>query len=227
MTHAGPHISRWLARRRGSALILTLLILLVLTALGMVALRDVGRSVQQSGAYRIRSQADTFSEAAVDYASVYAGNNADRLYEDMQLAQLGGLQDVQGDSTVSSSDRFESRTAMARLGPHIVLEQDPGEKTQFGDLDTMSGTETGLVSGGDKNSFESSEEDVEFSVVFRNPIDGPAIPGYDSNCRYKKITIASRGRVGKPDRDWEGAGMVGEMRHGIEAFVGPINCGQQ
>lgn len=220
-------LTGWLARERGSALILTILILLVLSGLGMVALRNVASSVQQSGAYRVRAQADTFSEAAVDYASIYAGNSAERLYEDMQLAQAGRINDPDNDTSTNKTATAGVRASMGRVGPHLVLHQRPGEKIQFGDLDTKSDTVTGLVSGGSANSFEHVEKGAEFSVVFRNPIDGPAIPGYDSECRYKKVTIASRGRVGKPDKKWEGANMFGEKRHGIEVFIGPINCGQQ
>lgn len=220
-------LTGWLARERGSALILTILILLVLTGLGMVALKNVANSVQQSGAYRVRAQADTFSEAAVDYASVYAANSADKLYEDMQLGQVGAFNDPDNDEETDATATSDQRIAMERVGPHLVLHQKPGEKIQFGDLDTQSDTVTGLVSGGSVKSFEAMEDNVQFSVVFRNPIDGPAIPGFDSECRYKKVTIASRGRVGKPDNKWEGAGMFGEKRHGIEVFIGPINCGRQ
>jgi hypothetical protein len=196
-------------------LILTMLILLVLTGLGMVALRSTTRSVQQSGAYRVRTQANTFSEAAAEYSAALASKDAATFWGMMRSAHDNSLDGL------SMSDSQKSHA----IGPYIKLRQKAGDTAnRKSDFEGMEPTETTTGLFGD-DSFEVGETGAEFSVIFRDPLDGPPAPGYGENFCFKKVTITSRARIGTPDRTWGGSGMTGEKRNSIEAFIGPIECG--
>lgn len=214
---------RWMGRRRGSALILTMLIMLVLGALGMMALRDVSRSVQQSGAYRVRTQADGFSEAAVEFTSTQGGNDAKTFWAEMNSDHATRSEAMLDDDNME----LNNRKSLTRRGAYKVLTQRAGgvdsARDDFEHISSSS-EETGLLGDG---SFETAEPNTEFSVILRDPLDGPPMPGYDDNHCFKKITIASRALLGRPDRDWSGGGMMAERRHGVETFIGPLPCGAQ
>lgn len=217
---------------RGSALILVMMILLVLSAVGMVALRDVSRTVQQAGAYRVQSQARTFSDSAAQYATKRAGDDAKSFWQMMTSSHVNDL------SELGSGDRMGT----ARLGAYAKLTQRPGDsttkETDFPELHTTT-DETGLFYN-DANSaavsFETKEnqaaaddsvKNTSFTVVLRDPIDGIPAPGYSSNYCFKKVTVASRARVGKIDPEWEGSNMIAEERTVSEALIGPVECGAQ
>jgi hypothetical protein len=205
----------WLKMQRGSALILTMLILLVLSGLGMVALRSTTRGLQQSGAYRVRTQANTFSEAAAEYSGAMASKDA---------ATFWGMMRSAHDNSMDGLSVADRQTAHA-IGPHIQLHQKSGTTAeQVSDFEGMNPTTTatGLFSA---DSFEEGETGSEFEVIFRDPLDGPPAPGYGENYCFKKVTITSRAVVGTADRTWNGAGMMGEKRNSIETFIGPIECG--
>jgi hypothetical protein len=208
----------WLQQARGSALILTMLILLVLSAIGMVALADVGRSVKQSGVYRVRAQAQNFSEAAAEYVVRDSGERADAYWNMMERGQMNSLDGM----------AIGNRLATSRRGAFVRLDRDRDGTGHFNDLraDTDWG-ETGLLTNGTKSSFEAREGASEFSVIIRDPLDGPPAPGYSDRYCFKKVTIASRGFVGEPDPEWTGAGMMAERRNAVETFIGPIECGSQ
>jgi hypothetical protein len=211
------HRVQWLQAQRGSALILTMLILLVLSGLGMVALRSTTRSVQQSGTYRVRTQANTFSEAAVEYSGSLASQDAATFWGMMRSSQdnaLNGLSDI------------SNRQDRHAIGPFIKLHQKGAEDTadRVNHFEGMTPTATATGLFGD-DSFEDGEQGAEFEVIFRDPLDGPPAPGYGENYCFKKVTITSRAIVGEPDRTWAGSGMMGERRNSIEAFIGPIECG--
>lgn len=221
-----PSLSRWLQRPRGSALILTMLVLLVLTALGMTAMHSVGRSLTQSGAYRVRAQAEGLTNAALVYSSYDVGKKAKDYWRRMTDDQAYGLKDL------GSSQRL----ARAQRGYYLVLTQDPSA-TQRPFSAINVGGETGLLAAGTNSgatikSFEQKFEPAggaaatQFSVVVRDPIEGPTAPSYgqDGMC-FKKVTIASRALVGNPLAAWEGAGMVASRRAASETYIGPIACG--
>ena len=217
---------------RGSALILVMMILLVLSAVGMVALRDVSRTVQQAGAYRVRSQARTFSASAAEYATKRSGDDAKGFWQMMTKSHVNDL------SELGSGDRMGT----ARMGAFVKLTQRPGDSTTketgFPELNTTT-DETGLFYNSANSaavSFETkenqsaaddTEKNTSFTVVLRDPIDGIPAPGYSSNYCFKKVTVASRARVGQTDPEWEGSNMVAETRTVSEALIGPIECGSQ
>lgn len=214
----GPKLGELLGRARGSALILTMLILLVLTAIGMVALKDVARTVQQSGVYRVRTQSETFTEAVSEFVSMRAGDNAEGYWNKMESDfddQLGGT---------SSTERL----ARNDLGAMMELSQD---NASTGDLKVLgdSTVETGLFyeSSVDKASFEQApnEDTHRFRVILRDPMDGIPVPGYSDQYCFKKVTVATETTVGEGDSEWKKANMIASSQSGAEVLIGPLDCG--
>lgn len=218
---------RWWKSSRGSALILTLLILLVLSALGMMALRDVSRSSQQSGVYRMRVQAQSFADSVAQFMSQETGDEADTYWARMKAQQQGESKQLRDDDKTELEDRM----AGARRGYYTTLTQkgESGEQGLFPDYFTPDDGETGLF--WDENlglrSFESREDYSEFGVVIRDPIDGPRMPGYDENFCFKKVNVATRGYIGDEVREWDGASRMADRRSVVEALIGPIDCGSR
>ncbi|MGM0557982.1 MAG: hypothetical protein ACQEVA_16470 [Myxococcota bacterium] len=217
--HSGrPTLREWIGGQQGSALILTMLILLVLTAIGMVALKDVARTVQQSGVYRVRTQSDTFTEAASEFVSKRAGDNAEGYWNKMETELEGGMRGA----TVANQDANSDRGAM------MMLTQNDGAT---GDLSVLgsSTTETGLFyeETQGKASFEqaANEDTHDFRVILRDPMDGIPVPGYSSEFCFKKVTIATESTVGQADPEWSRANMVANSQSGGEVLIGPIDCG--
>lgn len=210
---------QWLADEQGSALILTMLVLLVLTGLGMLAMRNTRASLQQSGAYRVRAQATGLSEAATGYTAYMAGKDASGFWAMMRSPQLHEFQKTT--STVTS------RQAEARRGAYLHLKQRSKDGDKVFPKVTASDEETGLLTDGANPSFERREASSQFEVVLRDPMDGPPAAGYGENYCFKKITVVSRGLVGEPSHDWSGSGMVADKRSAIETYIGPIECGAQ
>lgn len=220
-----------LARKKGSALILTMLILLVLTALGMVALRDVARTVQQAGSFRVRAQAETFAGAVSEFMTKRAGDNANGYWKKMQSDFDGDMWgQSQGGGGVQQVSQIE-RDARNDMGAMMVVTQDD---SGTGDLDVLdeSTEETGLFYDQDqqsKASFEQGygEDTHEFEVVFRDPLDGIPVPGYSSQFCFKKVYVATQTNVGRADPDWDNASMVATRQAGSEILIGPVDCGSQ
>ena len=213
-----PTLGDWLGRQRGSALILTMLILLVLTAVGMVALRDVARTVQQSGVHRVRTQSETFTGAVSEFVSKRAGDNAAGYWNKMES-------DFDEDLGLATASDRDARNDM---GAMMVLSQDTASSGDLGVLGNST-VETGLFyeSSVDKASFEQSpnEDTHNFRVILRDPMDGIPVPGYSDQYCFKKVTIATETTVGQGDPEWNKSNMIASSQSGSEVLIGPIDCG--
>lgn len=211
-------VRQWLGAEGGSALILVMLILLVLTAVGMVALRDVARTVQQSGVYRVRAQSETFTGSVSEFVSERAGTYAKDYWNEMQK----GLENDMGVATGTERD------ARNDMGAMMTLSQDTGSTGEMGMLGNST-AETGLFyeDSVSKASFEQApnEDTHDFSVILRDPMDGIPVPGYSSQFCFKKITIATDATVGQADDEWKKANMVASTQSGSEVLIGPLDCG--
>jgi|GEM_PF-2899039 len=223
VTPARRDLFLWLQKPRGSALILTLLVLLVLTGLGMTAMHSVGRSLNQSGAYRVRAQASGLANAAVLYTASQAGKHAQNYWSEMNNEQNRGY-------AASGSTRIEQ----SRRGAYLKLAQQPSGSDAvraFSDIDIPG--ETGLLAAGSKaalsiGSFESDSrgsDKSQFISVIRDPMDGPAAPGAGESSCFKRVTVASQAMLGDPGTSVTGGGNLGNRRAVVETYIGPIDCG--
>jgi hypothetical protein len=206
---------------RGSALILVLLILLALSAIGMVALQDVSRSVEQSGHYRVRSTASMFADSVAQFMSKRLGDKAGSIWNAMQTFQKNEVTDA--------TKSFAQRSSEVTRGAYIKYTQDPGTEKDFSSLLDSQDGETGLFTGGGTGdrSFESLAEESKFSVVIRDPVDGIPVPGYSDRFCFKKVTVGTRAQVGKfgnaTQMDQPRQVAVGQTV--FEGLIGPLECG--
>lgn len=237
------HISNHpMARTRGSALILVVLLTLILAATSIVALRDVARDTRGSSVYRTRTQAQLTSDAASRTYSDWLGKYAPMVIGGMKKGEAGtetqsgndyvnvfggrhdGGIDINGDDTLTFEERKRSlavRGPILELTNEELAEPCPGSCTEL--LDQAGGDETGLfrTNTSDK-SFETRREN-KFRVITRDLIDRPPAPWYGECMIYKKGLVAAEAQVGQVDPDWNRSNNVATARHGIDAFVGPVD----
>ncbi|MFW5966801.1 MAG: hypothetical protein ACOCV2_04740 [Persicimonas sp.] len=208
----------------GSALILALLIMLVLSAIGMLALHDVAASNKQSGVYRMRTQAQNMADGAAEFVGQESGANADEYWALMQKQHEGQIENLSDQDNMEMDSRMQETVR----GSYVRLNQraDDGYQGHFADYFLPSEDETGLLGGSGSRSFESREDYSEFGLVLRDPIEGPSVPGYDEKFCFKKVTLATRGHLSQEPNGDEMVSMA-ERRNGVEAYIGPIDCGSR
>jgi hypothetical protein len=203
---------------RGSALILVLLIMLALSAIGLVALRSISRSIQQSGMYRVRTTASVFSDAVSQFMTKRLGDKASSM--------MGAMDRMQQMDMETLGTSMQKRRQLVSGGSPLVLRQRPGQQTNFDQvLNTRSGDESGLFTNGTKPSFEGAEPSSGFDVIIRDPLGGIPVPGYSDRYCFKKVTIATRADIGDFSQSWDKPRQVGLGRTVVEGLVGPVECG--
>ncbi|RAL25068.1 hypothetical protein DL240_02310 [Lujinxingia litoralis] len=208
-----------LNNERGAALVVVLLVILVLTGLGMVALDSTTEGVWLSSSHRTRAQATVYSDAVVQFGMYRAGVRAPS-YAEMLKARA----EVDLDALNSEDERIG---AIRRGGYQIFTpEADPG-----GGQATLSDVLTSgqLIGAGSETSLEEdSEMPVAFRYIVRDPVDGPPAPGYSGQFCFKKVTIASEAVLGDvPEAEADRRRQRAMGRHSSEAMMGPIDCGSR
>lgn len=201
------------APRRGAALVAVLLLTMVLSGIGMMAMQNTFDSMLLSGNFRLRKQAQETADAALTLVSVRAGdrpiNYLSRMKADVELNRRAGadirLQERGGTAVLTSAD--------------------------FG-----AGAETGLFSDGDPAhaSHESDQAmgNVQFRVILRDPSEGPPPTGNDGSFCTKKIFFGSSAThdalvqdAGQQSKsNWDRPARAANAMVGLEAWVGPIPC---
>ena len=225
-------IPKPLGNRRGSALILVLLLSLILSATAIVALRDVARSVQNSAVFRTRVQAQQTSNAVVQVYTARTGNKADAVITAIEESMYGkegtGATDPTGvfgggHDTTSSLSFEERRRAQAVMGGHVEF-----TNTELAALlGTPPAGETGMFtdSAGSARSFESRRQS-QWRVIVRDLMEGPKAEGYSQEYCFKKAVVGAEALIGQPDDDWTGPNNVALTRHTQDALIGPsMKCG--
>ena len=214
---------------RGAALVAVLLLTMVLSTLGLIAMRNTVHSMQMSGSYRIRQQADLTSDSALTFVSARAG--------DKPAAYLGRMRATA--EAAGQSEAAYERGAFDIFGSEAYKGTD---RTQGQIFDT-SNPETGLFLDPAINGLSSHESDgafgtVSYRVVMRDMVEGPPPVGSSSNkfCS-KKIFFASEARyearqlqvAGEGQNEnfasWQRPSRSGQSLTGLEGWVGPVACG--
>ncbi|MFB6264298.1 MAG: hypothetical protein ABEL76_11845 [Bradymonadaceae bacterium] len=204
---------------RGSALILVMLVLLALSAVGMIGLRNVSRSVDYSGDFRIRTTAQMFSDAAGSFISQRLGDKARQIWGAMERKQQLKLED--------HLSKLGTRESLVEQGAPLKLVQDRTENEV--DFSTLlkapkKSNETGLFSDGQHRSFESAVGQTRFEVVIRDPLSGIPVPGYSDRFCFKKVTVATKAKIGELKKNWDEPRQVGVGRTLFEGMIGPVEC---
>lgn len=215
-------------RPKGAALLIALMLTLVLSAIGMVAIQSTISGMRNASNYRLRRQAQMASTAAVTYVSNRVGNKASAYWR--ELAENG--RNV--NSNVSSGSML--------ITPEMYKTDKSFENVPTG--------ETGMFSSdGAPRSHEAQLQIADYQVIIRDPIEGPPSEGNDNNFCYKKVLFVSqtsyigKGRTCVADADCgpegscvlgiNGGGVCTEWGKpanaawaatGVEGLIGPIDC---
>lgn len=161
-----------LLRPQGAALIAVLLLTMVLSAVGIVAMQNTFNSLQLSGNYRLRSQAlETADSAMVFFGEVRCGNRSTNCWGRLETARTLS---PGADGNVESS---EDLITQGVLTPAIT-----------GETGLFSGATTDLAS----HEADTSAGRASFEVVMRDPVDGPPVLGSDSSYCSKLVFLGSR-----------------------------------
>lgn len=229
-------------------MILVVLLTLILAAMSIVAMRDIARTTSATSVYRTRTQAQNTSDAAARVFADYAGSMASpllgaaesSLYGDEagRIGRFGGATDGDGiDFDNSSSMEIgERRRVLAVRG--AVLEFDQADLTvdcpdNDGDglpdctalIKEQAPGESGLFRNDITQPTFESRRTANWRIVARDFVDGFPATGYGEGFCFKKALVASDARVGVVDKNWTRGNNVGNSRHGMDAMLGPVECG--
>lgn len=197
---------------RGAALIIALLVMLVLSAMGLVALRATSEGAWTAASHRMQSQSTAFSDSVVQFGTERTGLRAQSVYDVMR-------QRADRDMRLAADDSIDA----LRRGGYVVYVADNPEGGQASlDEEIPSGR---LLETGDLRGIET-EMNVRYRFIVRDPIVGPPAVGFGENYCFNRVTVASEALVASG----EGRSRRGRMsmsRHASEAFIGPIECGTQ
>lgn len=205
-----------LCKPRGAALILAMLVMLVLSGLGLIALYSVTDSVWQSGSYRARAQAQLFSDGVLTFALFRSGDQAP---EELRKVSFQTEREFKlGDD----AERFDS---LRRGGYHI--------STTAGDNSTQTNLTALFENGffapdgtGTKSFEEAPGSPTAYRYIIRDPMEGPSVEGYSRNFCFKKVSIASQARIGEFSQG-DSRSVVALGSNLAEAWLGPVDCGSR
>ncbi len=199
---------------RGAALLISLLLTLVLAALGIVAIQTGVRGMNQAGNYRMRKQAQLASEGAVLYVSGRVGDRATSYWSEIQ----------------------RNRDILRRTSPNVALNTEIDGYVTVGRFmdaqnnqvdtyaDTLDGEGTRLYSDQAMSSHEEQFDGASYRVILRDPIEGPPMAGSDGKFCYKKVMFVSEIVYGQPSSEWIKPSQASRGSNSVEALIGPIEC---
>lgn len=215
----GP-LSRLFAPR-GAALVAVLLLTMVLSAIGVIAVQNTFNSLRLSGNYRLRRQAQETADAALSFESVFAGeypsDRLGRLETDLNL-KMGAAP-------------VPDRVKLIERGGSLVMKQS--DYASLGLLST-GGEESGLFNNASNASHDSDDGNgkVSFDVVIRDPAEGPPVEGSDGAFCKRRVYIGSRATYDDLERtgttqntdNWKRPARAATGLLGMEAWIGPVPC---
>lgn len=243
-----PVATRYTGSPRGAALITAMLITLVLSGLGLIALHSVNESAWKSANYRSRQQASQVSDSLAAMAVYRMGESGNSYIESMDRALELELTASLALSAEDESDIHKRRTSLIQRGPYRIFAKNPDEDTDLPQelstnyLFNITDSESNTFVGGlffnaqdSENSFETNDTNVnvDYSFIVRDPLDGPPAAGFDRSHCFKKVTIASHGLIapnqpaGESGPTWVGRTNVAMNRNMVETMIGPIPCGSR
>ena len=206
---------------------LVLLVLLSLSALGMVGMRNVTRSMHQSGTFRARAEANMYADAVGHFMAYQLGNRAKEIWGSMEKFKSMQREDYQGGYNKGSKLMGRRNAEMEQGETMRFVYDDTKGRNDLESFINQSGSSQGsglFTWKSGQQSFASSAQSTRFEIVIRNPVDMPAPSGYSNEYCFKKVTIAVEAQVGNPDENWDEPRTVGVGRTLFETMVGPLQC---
>ncbi|MFU8802782.1 MAG: hypothetical protein ACNA8W_03135 [Bradymonadaceae bacterium] len=210
---------------RGAALILAMLVMLVLSGLGLIALSSVTDSVWQSSSYRARAQGQLFSDGVLNFGVFNAGLSAPE-----ELAKVAHM--TRTSMLEAGADQDARVSALNRGGYHIYT-TNPADDAFQTNLSLLFPEgrffEREVDPANAPKSFENAigpdgeTIPVAFRYIIRDPLEGPSVPGFSGKFCFKKVSMASQARVGDMG-DGSSRSSVALGSHLAETLLGPVDC---
>ena len=203
---------RWRQSQRGAALILAILVMLVLSGLGLVALKAASSTTMTSGMHRLMADTLTDSDGVMSMAVTRSGREAQTLRRELFDGSSQGVEEL------LSADSGADPLAATRRGGIIeyVAQDDP--------LDGSDGYTRPL--GMEMNLADMGSDRVRY--VVRDPVMGPRAEGYGDEFCFTLVTVGSQATMGGLDSDAQARersrSRSSSSRHMVRAMVGPADC---
>lgn len=207
----------WWAAPRGAALILVMLVMLVLSGLGLVAMHSTAEGTKLAGMHRLQSQSKSLSEAVNQLGVIRSGRQAPALHAQFNEQVSNALEPG----------------AMRRGGYALFTtefsEDGDGNLTGLGGDEVALQTDGGLFS---RNDFVTAvdEDAVTFRYIVRDPVMGPPVPGFSDEYCFVGVSVGSSSNIGDGDADDDiEARARAKRRQALgrnisRAYIGPIEC---
>ena len=232
---------RALRRRheRGAALIAVLLLTMVLSAIGLVAMHSTINSMHLSSNFRLRRQAQETSSASANAVAIRAGDDPGAYFSRHKAQCEQNRRAGAGFGALSNQQLQEGACGL------VIDEEDfraglAGADAGWGGggatigLGGNSGT-TGLfnITGVSSSEDNPSSGQSGFQVVMRDVVEGPppAGSGAGTFCT-KKVYFGSRSTIQRFEQNagqhaasnWDRPAQAGSAVVGLEAWLGPVPC---
>ena len=203
-------LRRTMKKRQGAALVAVLLLTMVLSGIGLLAVQNTFNSMQLAGNHRLRRQALETANAGLLYVSAEVSANPGSYYKRMAKEPA-----LDPDNFEFTKDYVQTNLLTTRL---FEDPNDPSVKSFEGD---------------------ESLGTIDFDVLIRDSTDGPPPPGSQQNSSYgeaafctKQVFLASRSRYDALERNaglqtegnWDRPARAASSMVGMGAWMGPIPC---
>jgi hypothetical protein len=198
---------------RGATLVLVLLVMLGISALSVMALNSVSRSVEQSGVFRVRTQASQLSSSVATVTNLLMGQPGVASQVKNTKADLIKL------SRQGSGSYLDSPLNTGLTGTYTTKYNDEFYNQLFQGAGT--GT-TGLLTdpGTSSKSFEDSLANHSFSAALEpsSPMQCGRGAADKKNCI--RVVMYTRSQLGQFSNNWKSTQQqVGVGRHIVESKV--------
>lgn len=166
-----------LRQQTGAALIAVMLLTMVLSAVGLVAMQNTFDSLRLTGTYRMSRQAFETANTVLDFSSVREGDRANALV-----------------NALSTSNRLDTNAAAATDRSRVI--ESGGSLNRGRDaylaasiLNDAGTGESGLFQGGGEFSNDSDQAmgNVDFDIIIRDPVNGPPPRGSEGSLFCSKL----------------------------------------
>lgn len=214
---------RCIKTEQGAALVLALLVMLVLSGLGLVALQSVTDTSSISGMHRLQVQAKSVSDAVNQVGVMRSGSRAASVHAVLQGEGLEAEHDYEPGGLDPDDDY-----GRLRRGGFIVFSNEDGP----GEIN-LSGADGGPLLDGE--NFEAVEADfmdhpsrtITYDYIVRDPVTGPRAAGFGDEFCFVVITVGSRSRLGGQELTGEERVRQAQAlaRNATRTMIGPIECG--
>jgi len=190
------------SNNRGGALLISLLVLLAMTSLGLLAVTTSTVGITLAGNYKAQKRAEYLAEAGLMLVADHLTRNPYLLTSTTSPGSINYDPAIAGDTGPTGAATKES-FSLSDFGPDAVF--------------MTSGAAADMSTGYDARP-------IDFQVTIDERRDLPACPGFSTNALCcKRVTLTSEGRVG--DFTISDQNSVGNARRKIRAqYLIPYPC---